>query len=147
MGFLNFVSTLALVSLAFNSDAFVAARPHDHQGSRFKQNRRHGGSSEGGQQQTTIASSVMHTQMSKFHPQGTPTSAGPIASHPPAKSHAHSKAGTATTKTRKAPHASSSSSSKYPPLDYSLVKSYSVGSFFDQFNFYTGSDPTNGFVE
>jgi len=43
---------------------------------------------------------------------------------------------------------SSSSSSFYPSQRYSLVKNYmDDGNFFDQFDFYTGSDPTNGFVE
>lgn len=42
----------------------------------------------------------------------------------------------------------SSSSSFYPPQRYSLVKNYmDDGNFFDQFDFYTGSDPTNGFVQ
>ena len=146
MGFFNFVSTLALVSLAFNSNYFVAARPHRNKVRLYnKITIMAVVVKEGRGQQTTITLSV--TPRSPFLPQDTPTNSAPIASPPPAKSHAHSKAGTTTTTTSTAPHASSSSSSKYPPLDYSLVKSYSAGSFFDQFNFYTGSDPTHGFVE
>ena len=58
----------------------------------------------------------------------------------------NSRTETTITPTSMASH-NSSSTSKYLPLDYSLVKSYSAGSFFDQFNFYTGPDPTHGFVE
>jgi SLT domain-containing protein len=37
---------------------------------------------------------------------------------------------------------------KYPAASYSVVKSYcNGGSFFDEFNFYTGEDPTHGFVQ
>jgi len=149
MGFSDFVSTLALVSLVFNNNYLVAARPHRNQRSAFHKNHHHGGGSDGGRgggQQSSITLSVTHTPMSPFPPQDT-TNAEPIAPPPPAILHAHSKARTTTTTTSTAPQASSSSSSKYPPLDYSLVKSYSPGSFFDQFNFYTGSDPTHGFVE
>jgi hypothetical protein len=34
-----------------------------------------------------------------------------------------------------------------PTSPYSLVKSYSGNEFFTDFSFFTGSDPTNGFVE
>ncbi|KAK7414686.1 hypothetical protein QQX98_006454 [Neonectria punicea] len=34
----------------------------------------------------------------------------------------------------------------YSTLSYSLVDTYSGESFFDQFNYFTGYDPTNGFV-
>jgi hypothetical protein len=51
-----------------------------------------------------------------------------------------------STTTSSAATSTSSSNSKYPPLDYSLVKCY-AGDFFDQFDFFTGADPTNGFVE
>lgn len=53
---------------------------------------------------------------------------------------------TSTSTTTSSPATSSSSNSEYPPLDYSLVKCY-AGDFFDQFDFFTGADPTNGFVE
>jgi hypothetical protein len=33
------------------------------------------------------------------------------------------------------------------PGAYSLVKDYSASSFFDEFNFFSGEDPTHGFVE
>ena len=43
----------------------------------------------------------------------------------------------------------SSHSSSYPAQSYKLVKDYKAGtsSFFNNFNFYTGSDPTHGNVE
>jgi hypothetical protein len=37
----------------------------------------------------------------------------------------------------------------YAPATYTLVKDYQAGSnaFFDNFNFFTGADPTHGFVQ
>jgi hypothetical protein len=37
----------------------------------------------------------------------------------------------------------------YPTATYTLLKDFQAGSsnFFNNFNFYTGADPTNGFVE
>lgn len=75
----------------------------------------------------------------EVHPVVPP--APPMAAASPHKPHKSLSANSA------APSSSSSPSTKYPPLSYSLVKSYSGGSFFDQFNFFTGDDPTHGFVE
>lgn len=136
MGFFNFVSIFVLVSFSFNNNHFVAARPHQNNGSALVQIHHNAGGDN---------PEITTTPLSTFLPQAT-------AIDPPqpavsSKSHTHSKAKHTATKTSTSPKASSSSSSKYPPLDYSLVKSYSTGSFFDQFDFYTGSDPTHGFVE
>lgn len=35
----------------------------------------------------------------------------------------------------------------YPRLSYSLVDTYSGTSFFDNFNYFTGYDPAQGFVQ
>ena len=37
----------------------------------------------------------------------------------------------------------------YPPQNYKLVKDYGAGTaaFFNNFNFYTGADPTDGDVK
>jgi len=89
---------------------------------------------------TTLATTG--TQVSTAKTCTTTSNNAPIAHPCPEKS----RTKTATTTTSMAPH-NSSSTSKYLPLDYSLVKSYSAGSFFEQFDFYTGADPTHGFVE
>jgi hypothetical protein len=43
----------------------------------------------------------------------------------------------------------SSNSNSYPTANYNLVKDYGAGTsaFFTNFNFFTGADPTNGFVK
>lgn len=35
----------------------------------------------------------------------------------------------------------------YAPLDYHLVDTYSGASFFDQFDYFSDEDPTDGFVQ
>jgi hypothetical protein len=119
MKLFNPFSTLALVSLLFN---LVAARPYKN----------HNG---GGR---TVTSSFTSRRIATSTSTDTADTAAPIPSA--LRSHR-------ATSTSKSASASPTSTSKYPPLDYSVVKSYSGGSFFDQFNFYTGEDPTHGFVE
>ena len=89
---------------------------------------------------TTLATTG--TQVSTIKTCTTTSNNAPITHSCPEKS----RTKTATTTTSMTPH-NSSSTSRYLPLDYSLVKSYSAGSFFEQFDFYTGADPTHGFVE
>lgn len=140
MGFFNFVLIFALVSLAFINSHFVVALPASHK----NQTNGDDGALRMGKHRSSITSSTTSTTS------GTPIAAAPQAvsaiSDLHSHAHSHSKSASTATKTR-THHPSPTSSSQYPPLDYTLVKSYSAGSFFDQFNFYTGSDPTHGFVE
>jgi hypothetical protein len=135
MGFSNWVSTFALVSLAFSSFNLVAARPH-HNHPAPLENR--GGHHHNDQTASIDAVPFVSTSTST----GSVTDIARIRHGSPK----HSKSASTSTSSS-SDSTPTSSSSQYPPLTYSLVKCYSEGSFFDQFNFYTGSDPTHGFVE
>jgi septal ring-binding cell division protein DamX len=163
MGILQFFSTLALGTLAISSFEFVAARPHRHH--------HHSGvddvSSQSDVYVTTIYTTVhktVHTRYTQPAGHGSsqiPNSFSAYHSSRPVKSAANSTIATSTkdrtTKARPT-HTKSFTTSTTSPTStepapsatggaYSLVKSYCSESFFDQFNFFTGEDPTHGFVE
>ena len=142
MGSLKFVSTLALVSLAFFN--MVVALPYNSHNSSIQSSRQH-------YDNQTVTFSSTPTRITTLTTTGTYPENSPTVTP---KSLFRSKSISNSTFTTSAPTAtsasapaSSSSSSKYPPLHYSVVKNYFGTSFFDQFNFYTGEDPTHGFVE
>jgi len=128
MGFSRFLSTLALVSLVFSSFDLVAARPYGHG------HKEHKTFTKTIRSTYTVTESTpapaVHTTVTETSPNVVPT-------------------GTSTSTTPNGTQLPSSSSSKYPAQSYSLVKEYCSGgtTFFDQFNFFTGDDPTHGFVE
>ena len=155
---LNILSTLALVSLiTFSSIDHVAARPHQiHTHTKTVRSTL-----------TTVIkpasapapgfSATTYTTMTVDH---TPAVSTPLsgavsapASEPAPLSGPKNPKGTATkgkqtSATAEGTTLPSSSSSKYPAQDYTLVKEFCTGgtAFFDQFNFFTGADPTHGFV-
>jgi len=128
MGVLRFVSRLALVSLAINSASFEMVEAAKHH-----------------KPTTTIAVNA------------------PPAAPPAAQTPAVQNPKPVTTKAANTITTSSSTTSPGPAVAtvsiesnttgvtnlgaYSLVKNYAGSSFFDQFNFFSGSDPTHGFVE
>jgi len=152
MGFIG-LGSLTLVSLGLLSlNAFVVAvRPHHHEALHHVDG---GGNHHhpGGNTHSTSTTFTTTRRFTRTH-DASPISASPPPSFPVPDFHRPSKRPSSTTTmstTTASASASSSTSStsKYPPLDYSLVKCYSDGgSFFDNFNFFTGSDPTHGFVE
>jgi hypothetical protein len=160
MGILQFFSTLALGTLAISSFEFVAARPHHHH--------HHSGvghvSGKPDVYVTTIYTTVhttVHTrfpQSSGHRPSQIPNSFSPYHSSRPVKSasnstiHRSTKVRPTHTKSFTTPTTKPTRTSAEPTPSatggaYSLVKSYCSESFFDQFNFFTGEDPTHGFVE
>ena len=173
MGFagLGFLMLVSLASLSLKTCG-VAARPHHHDALHvFDAPSNH--HDLGGNVPTSYTTFTTTRKFTRTHG-ASPISAPPPPSFPipaaapvpapaapaPAPFNPHAPAfhppsqppsSTTTTSTTTAaapPRSSMSSSSRYPPLDYSLVKCYSDGgSFFDNFNFFTGSDPTHGFVE
>lgn len=157
---LNFVSTLALVSLFSSFTQHVAGRPHD-----FGARNNHGGITRTvteystryvrSTQITTISQSVATVQPAV---QANTKTKGKTTTKKTTfttiqQSQSTSKAGTKTISIVKSSSTTTSSSpvetnTKYPAQSYSLVKSYcNGGSFFEEFTFYTGDDPTHGFVQ
>ena len=140
MGLLNFVTFVALILLAINSgDNLVGG--HNHCSAQSRKHRHGGGHNRGERYHTTTKLPKIGTQVSSVQTCTAKRNTVPIVHSSPEKS--RTKITASTTSIAHNP----SSASKYPPLEYSLLKSYSAGSFFDQFNFYTGEDPTHGFVE
>jgi hypothetical protein len=148
MGLSRFLSTLALVSLTFSFDS-VAARPFKHKEHKTLTKTVHS-------TYTTILKETPQAPAPNVHSTfyttyyttianggGSPSPEPEAPAETPTAAHHGTKTSAAQTGTQ----SPASSNSQYPAQSYSLVKEYSGSSFFDQFTFYTGSDPTNGFVE
>lgn len=153
MGLSNFLSTLALVSLTFSFD-LVAARPfghkHDQHMTLTKTVRStytttlNDATAEGAHSTfyTTLYTTIHHGGAGASSVISSESETPEVATQTPSGS-------TATSATSPSATEGSSSNGLYPPQTYTLVKEFCNGgtAFFDEFNFYTGSDPTNGFVE
>ena len=140
MHLFNFITWLAFLSIAsFPGNNLFGVQAQNYY-SVSPQDNHYGngnGPDEGGQFTTTAPGTGVHTAS----PQTCATTSSPVHLQPTKPFNEN-----ATNSTSVAPH-KSPSAKKYPPLNYKLIKSYSPGSFFDQFHFYTGPDPTHGFVE
>ena len=162
---LKFVSTLALVSLFSASfPQLVAGRPHE-----FGAHNNHVGGAitktvteystryVRSTQITTISPDAANVQpavqtniKTKSKSTTKRTTFTTIRQQP---SHSNDKSATKSITVSVEPSSTTSSppeetNTKYPAARYSLVKSYcNGGSFFDEFNFFTGDDPTHGFVQ
>src|SRR5437667_2665067 len=134
MGLLNFMTFVALNLVAINFGNNLVGG-HNHCSAQSQKHGYHG------ERYYTTTLSKIRTQVSSVQTCNTKSNTVPIVHSCPEKS--TTKITTSTTSMAQKP----SSTSKYSPLEYSLLKSYSAGSFFDQFNFYTGEDPTHGFVQ
>ena len=157
---LNFVSTLALVSLFSSFTQYVAGRPHE-----FGNRNNHGGITKTVTEYstrylrsthlTTISQTVATVQPAAQGNKKTKskTTTKQTTFTTIQQSPSSSKAARKTISIEKSSSTTTSSSpvetnTKYPAASYSLVKSYcNGGSFFDEFNFFTGDDPTHGFVQ
>jgi hypothetical protein len=166
MGVFQFFSTLALGTLAISSSFnLVAARPH-----RQGQHHHHSGVSDVSEDPNVYITTIYTTVHTTVHTRFTPTVESKIPqsqipnsfSHVQYSSRIVQSASNSTvqrstkvrpTFTKSTFETSTTSPTTAEPIPsatggaYSLVKSYCSGSFFDQFDFFTGSDPTHGFVE
>ena len=165
MGIFQFFSTLALGTLAISSSfEFVAARPH--------RQHHHSGVGDVTDQPDVYVTTIYTTVHTTVHTRHTRSvgqepasqiqnSFSAYQSSRPVISASNSTIPRSTqirpttkirpTHTKSKSFTTSTTSAEPEPSAtrgaYSLVKSYCSGSFFDQFNFFTGEDPTHGFVE
>jgi hypothetical protein len=168
---LKFVSTaVALVSL-FSFSQLVAGRPHQ-----FGAHNNHGGHTRTvteystryvrSTQITTISPDAATVQQPTVQPTDQPTVQPAVQTNSKIHTKQHTTLTTIQQPQSGGPSAPSSftisvepshtttgsspveTNTKYPAASYSVLKSYcNGGSFFDEFNFFTGEDPTNGFVQ
>jgi hypothetical protein len=167
---LNLVSTLALASLFSTFSQQVAGRPHNNHGGITRTVTEYSTRYVRSTQITTIDVSPDVAVVQPAGATGQPVAAGhsrsksrtrksrstTLTSKQQPQSNQNTKTKSATksfTVTIESSSRTTSSSpvetnTKYPAASYSLVKSYcNGGSFFDEFNFFTGDDPTHGFVQ
>jgi hypothetical protein len=121
---ITFLSQLALVSLAISFET-VAAHPRHRHNERAHHH--------GQPQPRPVATTTTTVPNVPFATRGIPSPA-------PAPATISNSVGNITSRTPPPPATGGSGA-------YQLVTSYSGSSFFNNFNFFTGADPTHGFVK
>jgi hypothetical protein len=143
MGFSKFFSTFALVSL-FISLHGVAALPHDGGHHHHHHHERPTTTEIAGPPEVSSTEAPVVPIATVTEPAGTPA-AGTHRGHTSKSTTAASPQSPTISSGTSAPTATSVPGGSSGT--YSLLKDFCGNSFFNEFNFYTGPDPTHGFVE